>query len=238
MNLGLARLAHAGGAAATAPSVRPHSRALVRSSGRRCCEGPASGAARAHPGHAIWKRDFTGACGLFSIVLKPVPEKAVLAFLNALTLFGIGASWGGFESLAIPVRRGALSHRDEMGAGRPDGPLPHRARGRRRSDRRSRARLRGAGRGEIAFADVEALRHRDDGRARAVARDPGQAGVLRRGDERLPRPHRRAQSQGQRHRLAAGPRRSPRAGQGARRASLRAAKFAAGCTAFPRRSRT
>ncbi len=54
------------------------------------------------PGHAIWKRDFTGACGLFSIVLKPVPEAAVAAFIDALTLFGIGASWGGFESLVIP----------------------------------------------------------------------------------------------------------------------------------------
>ena len=54
------------------------------------------------PGHAIWKRDFTGACGLFSIVLKPVPEAAVHAFIDALTLFGIGASWGGFESLVIP----------------------------------------------------------------------------------------------------------------------------------------
>jgi cysteine-S-conjugate beta-lyase len=55
-----------------------------------------------HPGHAIWKRDFTGASGLFSMVLKPVPQKAVYAFLDTLTLFGIGASWGGYESLAIP----------------------------------------------------------------------------------------------------------------------------------------
>jgi cysteine-S-conjugate beta-lyase len=54
------------------------------------------------PGHAIWRRDFTGASGLFSIVLKPVPQGAVNAFLNALTLFGMGASWGGYESLAIP----------------------------------------------------------------------------------------------------------------------------------------
>ncbi len=53
-------------------------------------------------GHAIWKRDFSGACGLFSIVLHPVPEKAVNAFLNALTLYGMGASWGGYESLVIP----------------------------------------------------------------------------------------------------------------------------------------
>jgi cystathionine beta-lyase len=55
-----------------------------------------------HPGHAIWKRDYTGACGLFAIVLKPVPEQAVMAFLNGLSLYGMGASWGGFESLAIP----------------------------------------------------------------------------------------------------------------------------------------
>ena len=54
------------------------------------------------PGHAIWKRDFTGASGLFSIVLKPVPQAAVDAMLNALTLFGMGFSWGGYESLAIP----------------------------------------------------------------------------------------------------------------------------------------
>ncbi len=53
-------------------------------------------------GYATWRLDFTGATGLFSIILKPVPEKAVLAFLNALSLYGMGASWGGFESLAIP----------------------------------------------------------------------------------------------------------------------------------------
>jgi cystathionine beta-lyase len=54
------------------------------------------------PGHAIWRRDYTGACGLFSIVLQPAPQPAVHAFLDTLSLFGIGASWGGFESLAIP----------------------------------------------------------------------------------------------------------------------------------------
>ena len=59
-------------------------------------------AMESHPGHALWKRDFTGACGLFSVVLKPVPQKAVYAFLDTLDLFGIGPSWGGFESLAIP----------------------------------------------------------------------------------------------------------------------------------------
>jgi len=55
-----------------------------------------------HPGHAIWKRDFTGASGLFSIVLKPAPQKAVDALLDAVRLFGMGYSWGGFESLIIP----------------------------------------------------------------------------------------------------------------------------------------
>jgi cystathionine beta-lyase len=53
------------------------------------------------PGHAIWTRDFSGACGLFSIVLKPMAEKAVHAFMNELQLFGMGFSWGGFESLVI-----------------------------------------------------------------------------------------------------------------------------------------
>jgi cystathionine beta-lyase len=54
------------------------------------------------PGHAIWKRDFTGASGLFGIVLKPAPQKAVDALLDTVKLFGLGYSWGGFESLVIP----------------------------------------------------------------------------------------------------------------------------------------
>jgi cysteine-S-conjugate beta-lyase len=55
------------------------------------------------PGHAIWKRDFTGACGLFSVVLKEgVSEKALAAMIDGLELYGIGASWGGFESLIVP----------------------------------------------------------------------------------------------------------------------------------------
>lgn len=55
-----------------------------------------------HPQHAIWKRDFKGASGLFSIILNPYPRSAVNAFIEELSLFGIGASWGGYESLAIP----------------------------------------------------------------------------------------------------------------------------------------
>ncbi len=54
------------------------------------------------PGHAIWKRDFLGSSSLFSIVLKPAPAEAVEALLNGLALFGMGFSWGGYESLAVP----------------------------------------------------------------------------------------------------------------------------------------
>ncbi|MEW6121170.1 MAG: cystathionine beta-lyase [Pseudomonadota bacterium] len=53
-------------------------------------------------GHALWARDFTGASGLFSAILKPVPEPAFAAFFDSLALFGMGYSWGGFESLVIP----------------------------------------------------------------------------------------------------------------------------------------
>ena len=55
-----------------------------------------------HPGHKIWKRDFTGASGLFSVILKPAPKVAIAALLDGLELFGLGYSWGGFESLIIP----------------------------------------------------------------------------------------------------------------------------------------
>jgi cysteine-S-conjugate beta-lyase len=55
-----------------------------------------------NPGHALWRRDFSGSTGLFSVILKPVPQRAADAFVDALKLFGIGASWGGFESLVIP----------------------------------------------------------------------------------------------------------------------------------------
>jgi len=54
------------------------------------------------PGHALWKRDFLGASGLFGIVLKPAAKAAVDAFIDSLDLFGIGASWGGYESLIQP----------------------------------------------------------------------------------------------------------------------------------------
>jgi cystathionine beta-lyase len=56
------------------------------------------------PGHALWKRDFRGACGLFGVVLdERIPARAMVALLDALELFGIGASWGGYESLVMPI---------------------------------------------------------------------------------------------------------------------------------------
>jgi cysteine-S-conjugate beta-lyase len=54
------------------------------------------------PGHALWARDFTGASGLFSIVLRPCSHEGVAAMLDGLELFGMGYSWGGYESLILP----------------------------------------------------------------------------------------------------------------------------------------
>ncbi len=55
------------------------------------------------PGHALWARDFTGAASLFGVVLQPTfGREAMLAMIDSLQLFGIGASWGGFESLILP----------------------------------------------------------------------------------------------------------------------------------------
>lgn len=55
------------------------------------------------PGHDLWQRDFTGGCGLFSFVLRGGDAAARARFIDALTLFGIGFSWGGFESLITPI---------------------------------------------------------------------------------------------------------------------------------------
>ncbi|WP_108680457.1 cystathionine beta-lyase [Methyloceanibacter sp. wino2] len=55
-----------------------------------------------HPGHALWKRDFLGSSGLFAIVLHPASHEALAAMLDELELFGMGYSWGGYESLILP----------------------------------------------------------------------------------------------------------------------------------------
>ena len=54
-------------------------------------------------GHTLWKRDFAGACGLFGVILKPAPKERVEAMLNDLRWFKLGVSWGGFESLILPI---------------------------------------------------------------------------------------------------------------------------------------
>jgi cystathionine beta-lyase len=56
------------------------------------------------PGHEIWKRDFTGAASLFGVVFQPrYSEADIFRMVDGLSLFGIGASWGGYESLALPT---------------------------------------------------------------------------------------------------------------------------------------
>ncbi|WP_420960039.1 cystathionine beta-lyase [Brucella sp. IR073] len=74
-------------------------------------------ALESHPGHAIWKRDFSGASGVFSFVLKGGSRKTAHAFLDALELFGIGYSWGGYSSLALQVSLSdrTVSRRDYPG---------------------------------------------------------------------------------------------------------------------------
>ncbi len=54
-------------------------------------------------GHEVWKRDFTGACGLFGVILKPAAKEAVDRMLDGYAHFNLGYSWGGFESLVIPT---------------------------------------------------------------------------------------------------------------------------------------
>ncbi|MER9657325.1 cystathionine beta-lyase [Mesorhizobium sp. M0152] len=56
-----------------------------------------------HPDHGLWKRDFCGSSGIFSIVLAGGGQAQQHAFLDALRIFGLGYSWGGYESLAVPV---------------------------------------------------------------------------------------------------------------------------------------
>ena len=62
-----------------------------------------------HPGHELWRRDYDGASGLFGVVLaEPYPREAVKAMIEGMELFGIGSSWGGYESLMIATYPKAL----------------------------------------------------------------------------------------------------------------------------------
>lgn len=69
------------------------------------------------PGYAIWKRDFSGSSGLFAFVLKDATDSQVGEFLNKLKFFGMGYSWGGYESLAVSVYTGdrTIAHGPEDG---------------------------------------------------------------------------------------------------------------------------
>ena len=71
------------------------------------------------PGHAIWARDFEGAASLFAAVLRPLKDRALTAFVNALELFGIGSSWGGYESLITVAR---IAHLRTATQWQPGGP--------------------------------------------------------------------------------------------------------------------
>jgi len=71
------------------------------------------------PGHAIWKRDFEGAASLFAVVLKPANSDALAAFVDGLELFGIGSSWGGYESLVTVVHADAIRTATRWNPGGP-----------------------------------------------------------------------------------------------------------------------
>ena len=82
-------------------------------------------------GHELWKRDFIGASGLFAFVLQPVAKARVDALLDGMRLFGMGWSWGGFESLLIPIYPERVQTATKWDAG---GPVP--------AHRRSASRIR------------------------------------------------------------------------------------------------
>jgi len=73
-----------------------------------------------NPGHAFFKRDFAGSSGLFSIVLKPCSQTQLAAMLDGLELFGMGYSWGGYESLVVPSN---LTHARSVKPWKADGPM-------------------------------------------------------------------------------------------------------------------
>ena len=132
------------GGAARAPLSSPGSRSRAGSrSGRKCC-GCCIPRCRTIPAMRSGSAISPAPAACSASCSSPCREKAVQAFLDALTLFGIGASWGGFESLAILLRLTTLPHRDDMGTGRTDAALPYRPGRPSRPDRRSGAGLRRA----------------------------------------------------------------------------------------------
>ena len=96
------------------------------------------------PGHALWRRDFRGASGLFGVLLKPCPAAAWHALVDGLEYFGLGASWGGYESLIMPNHPERYRSATAWDAALPQHPDPCRPRGPGRPDRRPRGGLRAA----------------------------------------------------------------------------------------------
>ena len=73
-----------------------------------------------HPDHVLWRRDFAGASGLFGFILRTVPSPALASFFDSLNLFGLGVSWGGYESLMVPAE---LAGQRDFSSGLPEGAL-------------------------------------------------------------------------------------------------------------------
>jgi len=71
------------------------------------------------PGHAIWKRDFDGASGLLAVVLNEYPKAAVAAMIDGYEYFGLGASFGGYESLVLPIRLDGMRTATDWNPGGP-----------------------------------------------------------------------------------------------------------------------
>lgn len=68
-----------------------------------------------HPGHDLWKRDFRGTNGLISVEFEDFDWQRITAVADNLSLFSIGASWGGYESLALPTRGDKLAFQSSWG---------------------------------------------------------------------------------------------------------------------------
>ena len=135
MELRLARSGATGLALARWLSARPEVAVVLHPAFAEC------------PGHAVWKRDFSGASGLFSVVFdEAIDEARIDAMIDALTLFSIGFSWGGVHSLAVPYRMavpgGTARSASRWPASRRAGALLRGHRRRRRPDRRSVAGVR------------------------------------------------------------------------------------------------
>ena len=73
-------------------------------------------------GYDLWKRDFTGCCGLFGVLLKPYSRAAVTAMVEGMSLFRMGWSWGGFESLIVPGFHLPTTHQTRLGTRRATAP--------------------------------------------------------------------------------------------------------------------